>query len=98
MKLILEGATIVHEPSATGRLDDKMYDTHKWQVPAVRMVSVKMDAKFKTISSTSDDPVNAGTVNSVEDALKATAPRRGWLTCKRYHQIFTVARSQAQAV
>lgn len=33
-------------------------------------------------------------VNSVDEALKATAPRRSWFSCKRYHQIFSVAKPQ----
>ena len=39
MKLVLEGARIVHQPSATGRLDDAMYHTGKWQVSEVRPCS-----------------------------------------------------------
>jgi hypothetical protein len=85
MKLVLEGATIVHQSSAAGRLDDAMNRTGKWQVNAVRVVS----------SSNPDNSfAKSQNVNSVDDALRASAPRRSWTSCKRYHMIFDLARPQ----
>jgi len=87
MKLILEGAQIVHRPSASlaGRLDEEMGRTGKWQVAASRVVTAaNVDASF----------AEDHRVSSIEEALKATAPRRDWTSCKRYHMIFTIARPQ----
>lgn len=85
MKLVLEGAQIVHQPSAAGRLDDAMFRSGKWQVSAIRV-------------ATSSNPDNSGatthSVKSVDDALRATAPRRSLTSCKRYHTIFNLARPQ----
>jgi len=86
MKLILEGARIVHQPSAIGRLDDQMYDTRKWQVSAVRTVNA---------SNVDDAAEGSHKVESIDDALIASAPRRSWTSLKRYHMIFTLARPQA---
>lgn len=83
MKLVLEGAKIVHEPSRMRRLDDAMYSTGKWQVSAVSVV---------TPSNVDDAATNAHHVNSIDDALQASAPRRSWTSCKRYHMIFNLAR------
>lgn len=83
MKLILEGARIVHEPTASmsGRLDDQMRYTRKWQVSSFREVSSsKTDTTF----------VKAQENKSIEEALQATAPRRSWFSCKRYHMIYNV--------
>jgi hypothetical protein len=85
MKLVLEGAKIVHEPSSTGRLDDAMRRTGKWQVRAIRIV---------TSSSVNDAAEGAHNVNSIDEALQAFAPRRSWTSCKRYHMIFNLARPQ----
>lgn len=87
MKLVLEGAKIVHEPSAamSGRLDDQMRTTGKWQVSVFRVA---------TSSNPSNSSVNSHSVNSVDDALRANAPRRSWTSCKRYHMIFNLARPQ----
>lgn len=81
MKLILEGCKIVHEPSAIGRLDDKMFGTGKWQISPVRTI---------TGSDADKSGAKAHRVNSIDDALKAAAPRRSWASCKRYHMIFNV--------
>lgn len=85
MKLVLEGAQIVHQPSAIGRLDEAMYSTGKWQVSAVRVA---------TSSNPDNTFANSHGVNSIADALRATAPRRSWTSCKRYHMIFNLARPQ----
>lgn len=85
MKLVLEGAQIVHQPSATSRLDDEMYRTGKWQVNAVRVA---------TSSNPDNSFAQSQRVSSVDDALRATAPRRSWTSCKRYHMIFNLARPQ----
>ncbi|OGN55623.1 MAG: hypothetical protein A3D96_00830 [Chlamydiae bacterium RIFCSPHIGHO2_12_FULL_44_59] len=88
MKLILEGARIVHKPSAAVRLDDAMWRTGKWQVAAVRVVtSANVDASA----------VNDHGVSSTEEALAVTAPRRDWTSCKRYHMIFSIASPQQVA-
>lgn len=85
MKLVLVGAQIVHRPSASGRLDDAMSRTGKWQVSAVRVAtSTNPDTSFTKSQS----------VNSIDDALKASAPRRNWTSSKRYHMIFNLARPQ----
>ncbi len=69
MKLILEGARIVHEPNSSmeSRLDEAIARTGKW----IGSVVVR--------------------VNSINEALQTTAPRRSWLSCKRYHMIFNLA-------
>ena len=71
MKLVLEGARIVHEPSASpsGPLEEAMYHTGKWQSGTDR-------------------------VNSIDEALQATASRRSLAPCKRYHMVFALARPQ----
>lgn len=85
MKLVLEGAQIVHQPSASSRLDDAMYRTGKWQISAFRVA---------TASNPDNSGANTHSVNSVDDALQATAPRRSRTSCKRYHMIFNLARPQ----
>lgn len=85
MKLVLEGAQIVHRPCATDRLDDEMSSTGKWQV-SVRAV---------TSSNPGNSAANSHSVNSVDEALRTSAPRRSWTSCKRYHMIFNLARPQA---
>lgn len=85
MKLVLEGAEIVHESSVAERLDDAMYKTGKWQISAVRVA---------TSSNPNNSGPNSHSVTSVDDALRATAPRRSWTSCKRYHMIFNLARPQ----
>lgn len=85
MKLVLEGAQIVHQPSAAGRLDDAMFRTGKWQVSMFREA---------TASNPDNSGVNSHSVNSVDAALRASAPRRSWTSCKRYHMIFNLARPQ----
>lgn len=85
MKLVLEGARIVHQPCHISRLDDAMSATRKWQMHAFRIA---------TPSNPDNSLANSQSVSSVEDALRVTAPRRGW-TWKRYHMVFNVARPQA---
>lgn len=85
MKLVLEGAQIVHQPSMALRLDDAMYKTGKWQVSACRVA---------TSSNRDNSFAKSQSVNSVDDALRASAPRRSWTSCKRYHMIFNLARPQ----
>lgn len=87
MKLILEGAKIVHQSSNRDRLDDLMHRAGKWQISAFREAS-------------SSNPDNSGaishSVNSIEDALRTSAPRRSWTSCKRYHMIFNLARPELE--
>lgn len=87
MKLVLEGAQIVHQPSASmdGRLDEKMARTGKWQVNASRLA---------TPSNPDNSFAKSQSVTSVDDALRVTAPRRNWASRKRYHMVFNVARPQ----
>lgn len=85
MKLVLDGAQIVHQQCNKSRLDDEMSRTGKWQANTFRLVT----------KSTIDKPgVTIHSVNSIEEALQATAPRRSWTSCKRYHMIFKLARPQ----
>jgi hypothetical protein len=86
MKLVLVGASIDHEPSSFHCLDDAMASSGKWQVSPFREV---------TAETTNNSGVITHSINSVDEALQVTAPRRSWASCKRYHMIFTLARSQA---
>lgn len=86
MKLILEGAKIVHQSSNGARLDDLMHITDKWQTSSA--------FREATSSNPNNSRATSHSVNSVEDALRVTAPRRGWISCKRYHMIFNLARPQ----
>lgn len=79
MKLILEGADIIHAPSYLGRLDDAIRATYKWNVSVVRRVG---SADF-----------NAGQVKSIAEALQDTAARRKWNSCKRYHKLYVIPRA-----
>ncbi len=75
MKLILEGARIVHEPLGAGeRLGDEMVRSNKWGAEPLRR----------------GPDVGAENVGTIDEALQASLPRRGWFTCKRTHQVFTV--------
>ncbi len=79
MKLILDGAKIVHEPNhgLDERLDDKMTGTGKW--------------KFDFRRTAASANVISRSVASIDEALQVTAPRRSWTSCKRYHMVFTLA-------
>ena len=81
-KLILDGAQIVHQPSPTDRLDDAMVRSGKWKPSTFRLVTGNPDNPGAILNR----------VNSIEEALQATAPRRSWTSCKRYHMIFNLAR------
>src|SRR3569832_1698425 len=86
MKLVLEGARIVCEPTeAVDCLDDAMRYTHKWQVDKARVA---------TGSNLGTTYVISHSVDSVDAALQFVAPKRRWNSCKRYHTIFTLARPQ----
>jgi hypothetical protein len=82
MKLVLEGAAIVHNPSMFGRLDDAMCKTGKWLAAGVREASASIGSD-NTFAHTHP-------VDSIEEALQTTAPWRS--SCKRYHMVFTLAR------
>lgn len=84
MKLVLEGARIVNEPFVEG-LNDVMYRTCKWEVSMIRV---------EIASNPGNSGANSQSVNSVDDALRVTAPRRSWTSCKRYHMIFNLTRPQ----
>ncbi len=85
MKLILVGAQIVHKPTLHGKLDDALCDSGNWESSVVR------DG-----GSSGSTFVKIQQCTSIADALRAQAPRRGRLTCKRYHQIFQVPSPQPQ--
>jgi hypothetical protein len=77
-KLILNGAKLVHEvSSSTERCFDAVINPSKWQVSSL-------------LSKPGDSYAQMLPVETVEEALKAVAPRRGWFTFKRYHMIFEV--------
>ncbi len=89
MKLILEGARIVHQPCAVTRLDDAMASTRKWEVANFREIRShdEVDKSF----------AQAQTLPSLEEALADVPARRGWLTCKRWHRVYTIRPPQAPA-
>lgn len=84
MKLILEGARIVHRSSLIGTLDTAMLGSGKWQFAAMRVVTGAANADASVVKDHG--------VSSVKEALAVTAPRRDWTSCKRYHMIFSIAR------
>jgi hypothetical protein len=88
MKLVLEGAAIVHRPSLFGRLDNKMHATGGWETKGVRKVTAltRPDASL----------VVTHRVCSIEEALQTTAPWRD--SCKRYHMVFMLARPNCETV
>lgn len=86
MKLILDGAQIVHRPSAIGRLDDAMWETGKWQVGATRII---------TVANIDATAINDHGVASVKEALEVQAPRRKG-TCRQYHMIFSLIHQQPE--
>jgi hypothetical protein len=77
LKLILNGATVVHAPSAVPRLDDEMSRTGKWEgIAGLRVVDV--------------GSVTAAGPQTVAAALADTPPRREFVGCKRFHKIYYV--------
>ncbi len=85
MKLVLDGVQIVHGPASSPRLDDRMSASGKWQVSGFRTA---------TTATPNNSGANVHTVNSIDEALQATAPRRSLTSCRRYHMIFNLARAQ----
>lgn len=78
MKLILVGSQIV--PSVTSHFDKEMYETNKWEVYSAEWPA-HVRGRLRVINA-----------HSIEEALQETAPRRSWISCKRYHQIFSIAK------
>jgi hypothetical protein len=83
MKLVLEGAAIVHRQSLFGRLDEKMFGTGKWEASGMRKASESIGSDNTFVSTKP--------VASIEEALQTTAPWRN--SSKRYHMVFMIARS-----
>lgn len=88
MKIILEGAEMVHEPSVLPRLDDSLSPI-KWKVNVIREISSKADVNKPA--------AKVNVISSIEDALKDVAPRRGWFTSKRWHMLYTVPKPASAA-
>ena len=86
MKLILEGAKIVHKSCPVERLDDELVRARKWEF-----------ANGGWRIATRENPDVPGTTmmetNTIEQALEAPLRRRGWLTCKCFHRVFVIPRS-----
>ncbi len=88
MKLVLEGAAIVHRPSLFGRLDNAMHATGKWETKGVRKVS--------SLTRPDNSFIVTHQVCSIEEALQTTAPWRSSL--KRSHMVFTLATPKCDKV
>lgn len=95
MKLVLEGAAIVHDLSKSDYnksmmldyLDDEMLATGKWE---------GCGGKVTALTSPDTTLVRTHRVCSIEEALQTTAPWRSF--CKRYHMVFMLARPNCDTV
>jgi hypothetical protein len=85
LKLILEGAELLHPVSDERRLDDLMAESEEWEI-----------SRWRTVTKETHDCPNDGVkrVSTVQEALAAVAPRkRGAVcACERYRQVFVAPR------
>jgi hypothetical protein len=86
MKLILQGASIVHQPAYFGRLDDNLLSTHKWETVTT------MGWRVVTPANPNAPGITMTQENTIGEALNAPLRRRGWLTWKCFHRVFVVPR------
>jgi hypothetical protein len=87
MRLILEGAQIVHRSSATSRLDDRMHATGKWNTGDGWRSATNANPHASVVAQRQ--------ILTVAQALEAPLRKRGWLTCKCFHEVFQLPRPAA---
>jgi hypothetical protein len=91
MKLILEGAQIVHKPCSSpwGCLDERMLAARIWETGSGWRIATNANPHTSVVAIRE--------TFTIAQALEVPLLRRGRLTCKCFHQVFVIPRPIAEA-